>query len=123
MRQLLTVLLGVFGFTASSFADAPAALNAGPQGFNWGSIGFLAVFFGIFYFLMIRPQSKKAKEHRNLLSQLSQGDEVITLGGILGVVEEVREQFVHVKIANDVVIIIQKQSIASLMPKGTFASS
>jgi preprotein translocase subunit YajC len=81
------------------------------------------VFFGgfilIFYFLMWRPQSKRAKEHRNLVSELGKGDEVVTNGGIAGKVTKVSEEFVKVEVSEGVEMNIQKVAIASALPKGT----
>ena len=73
----------------------------------------------VFYFFMIRPQQKKAKEHQSMLTKLSAGDEIVTAGGILGRVTEVSDHFVTVEIAEGVRIKIQKFQITSLMPKGT----
>ena len=81
---------------------------------------FLAV---VFYFLIIRPQSRRAKEHKSLLGELSKGDEVATNGGLLGKVVKVGENFVEIEVANNVNVRVQKQAIANLMPKGTLKSS
>ena len=83
MRQLV-VLGSLLAAAPAVFADgvAPVVAASPAAGFNYTSIAFLVVFIAIFYFLMIRPQSKRAKEHRNLLSQLSPGDEVVTTGGM-----------------------------------------
>lgn len=84
-----------------------------------GSLAFLLIFFVIFYFLFIRPQTKRAKEHRAMLQKLEKGDEVITSGGILGKIVDVSENYFTLEIANGVQIKIQKPSIASSLPKGT----
>ncbi len=123
MRQL--VVLGSLLATAPAvFADGvvPAVAPAA-GGFNYTSIAFLVVFVAIFYFLMIRPQSKRAKEHRNLLSQLSPGDEVVTTGGMLGKVANVDGNFIELTIAPNVNIRVQKQAIGSVMPKGTIKAA
>ncbi len=90
-----------------------------------GLLGFLPLIaiFIIFYFLLIRPQSKRAKEHRAMVAALAKGDEVVTNGGVLGRVTEVGEVFVTVEIAEGVSIKVQRQAVASLMPKGTIKSS
>ena len=84
------------------------------------------VFFGgfiiIFYFLMWRPQSKRAKEHKNLVIGLSKGDEVITSGGIAGKITKVSDDFIRVEIAEGVGIKIQKVAISTALPKGTLKS-
>nr|WP_290574580.1 preprotein translocase subunit YajC [Algiphilus sp.] len=77
----------------------------------------------VFYFLLIRPQMKRNKEHRNMLASLSIGDEVITGGGVAGRVQALGETFVSVEIADGVVAKIQKQSIASVLPKGSLSES
>jgi preprotein translocase subunit YajC len=83
----------------------------------------MVVFVVIFYFLLIRPQQKKAKEHQALVSKLSAGDEVVTTGGILGKVTEVGDSFVTIEIADGVRVKVQKFQVGSLMPKGTLKSA
>ena len=73
----------------------------------------------IFYFLIIRPQNKRAKEQREMLSKIATGDEVATAGGILGKVTEVGEQFLTVEIASGVAVKVQKFQVAQVLPKGT----
>jgi len=87
-----------------------------------GMIEFLimiAIFFAIMYFLIIRPQSKRAKEHRAMVEALSKGDEIVTNGGLLGKVTEVGENFMRVELSDGVVVIVQRQSVSAVMPKGT----
>lgn len=83
----------------------------------------MVVFVVIFYFLLIRPQQKKAKEHQALISKISTGDEVVTTGGILGKVTEVGDSFVTIEVADGVRIKVQKFQVGSLMPKGTLKSA
>jgi preprotein translocase subunit YajC len=83
----------------------------------------LIVIFVIFYFLLIRPQMKRAKEHRQLVSALNTGDEVVTNGGLLGRITDVGESFVTVELAENVKIKVQKHAVASVMPKGTIKSA
>jgi preprotein translocase subunit YajC len=73
----------------------------------------------VFYFLLIRPQNKRAKEQREMLSKVTVGDEVATTGGILGKVVEVGDQFLSLEIANNVTIKLQKFQVAQVLPKGT----
>ena len=80
----------------------------------------LVLIFVVFYFLLIRPQTKRAKEHREMVGKLAVGDEVVTNGGILGRIGEVGENFVTLEVASQVAIRVQKFQIAQLMPKGTF---
>ncbi|WP_018140549.1 preprotein translocase subunit YajC [Thioalkalivibrio sp. ALJ7] len=87
-----------------------------------GMIEFLImiiIFFAIMYFLIIRPQSKRAKEHRSMVEALSKGDEIVTNGGVAGKITEVADDFIKVDIADGVNVAVQKQSVASVMPKGT----
>lgn len=73
----------------------------------------------LFYFFLIRPQSKRQKEHRQMVSELQKGEEVITTGGILGKVTKVNDDFITLEIANDVSLNIQKSAVQTIMPKGT----
>ena len=73
----------------------------------------------LFYFLFIRPQQKRVKEHRQMVSELKEGDEIVTSGGLTGRINEVDESFVRVQIADNVEVRVQKQSVATLLPKGT----
>jgi preprotein translocase subunit YajC len=79
----------------------------------------LVVIFVLFWFMLIRPQMKQAKEQRNMITALQKGDEVTTNGGIVGKLTKVDESFVGLEIATGVVIFVQKQSIQTLLPKGT----
>jgi preprotein translocase subunit YajC len=79
----------------------------------------LIIIFVLFYFLLIRPQNKKQKEHRQMVEALSSGDEIVTAGGVLGKITDVAEQFVTVEVANGVTIKVQRHTIAAVMPKGT----
>jgi len=83
----------------------------------------MVVFVAIFYFLLIRPQQKKAKDHQNMVSKLSVGDEVVTSGGILGRITDVSDSFVTIEIADSVRVKVQKGQVTSLMPKGTLKSA
>jgi len=79
----------------------------------------LVLIFVVFYFLLIRPQTKRAKEHREMVGKLQSGDEVVTTGGLLGRITEVGENFVTLEVASGVAIKVQKFQVAQLMPKGT----
>lgn len=104
-----------------SFLIDNAWAQAAPaqQGTSMGFILFMGLFFVIFYFMLIRPQSKRAKEHRAMLAALAVGDEVVTSGGILGRVVEVGDNFITLEVADGVQLKVQKGQVASLMPKGT----
>ena len=87
------------------------------------SMTFNFIFFGgmilLFWLLLFRPQSKRAKEHRELVASISKGDEVMTSGGLLGKVTRVSDEYMAVQIAEGVEIKLQKSSVAAALPKGT----
>ena len=110
----------------SSLANAgsPAALAAllllalrqrRPQRSDIGPLALVA----IMYFLMIRPQMKRAKEHRAMLEALSKGDEVLTNGGLAGVVTDIGDNFITIEVAENVRIRVQKGAVGNVLPKGT----
>jgi preprotein translocase subunit YajC len=98
--------------------------QAAPGGEN-ALMGMLPIIlmFVILYFLMIRPQMKRQKEHRNMVSALAKGDEVITSGGVLGRITKVSESYITVDVANladkPVEVIVQRTAVTSILPKGT----
>lgn len=83
----------------------------------------LILMFVLLYFLLIRPQAKRTKEHRTMLAGLQKGDEVVTAGGALGKITRVGDNFVSVEIAPNVEIQVQKSSITTLLPKGTIKTA
>lgn len=87
-------------------------------------MGFLpmVVIFVLFYFMLIRPQLKQAKQHKTMLEALKTGDEVATTGGIVGKVTKVGESFVSVEIASNTVVHVQKHTVQTLLPPGTIKS-
>ena len=103
-------------------AHAQAAAGQ-PQGGGFGMLLFPIILIAIMYFLMIRPQMKRQKEHRAMLEKIAVGDEVITNGGIAGVVRELGEHFVGVEVADNVRLRVQKGAIANVLPKGTLKSA
>ncbi len=104
------------------FAQAAPA-GAQPNPFGLPFFGIMILMFGVMYFTMIRPQQKRQREHRDLLSSLSRGDEVVTSGGLAGRVEEVGDNFVTVEIAPNVKIKLQKSAVTQVLPKGSLKSS
>ncbi len=79
----------------------------------------LVLMFVVLYFIMIRPQMKRQKEHRAMVSAIAKGDEVVVGGGMLGKVSRVSEQYLHVEIANGVEVQMQRSAVVQVMPKGT----
>jgi len=99
-------------------SDAMAAAPQG-QGDALTSLLPLVFIFIVFYFLLIRPQSKKAKEHKQMVEALAKGDEIVTSGGLLGRISKVGDNFVELEVAEGVTVKVQRQAAANLMPKGT----
>jgi preprotein translocase subunit YajC len=83
----------------------------------------LVLIFVVFYFLLIRPQAKRAKEHKAMVAAMGVGDEVVTNGGILGKVTETGDQFLTVEIASGVQVKVQRHTITAVLPKGTLKSA
>ena len=107
-------------FISSAMAQTDAATPQGPDPmFNFIILGGFVL---IFYFIIWRPQAKRAKEHRNLMSSIGKGDEVLTSGGIVGKVVNVTEQYIVVQGADNVELKMQKSAIAAALPKGTIKS-
>lgn len=101
----------VFISTAYAAAATPSA--------DWTSFLPLVVIFVLFWFMLIRPQMKQAKEQRKMIEALQKGDEVTTTGGMVGRITKVGDSFVGLEIATDVTINVQKHTIQTLLPKGT----
>ncbi len=95
----------------SGCALAPSGGATATTGFDWTWIVFLVVIFAAFYFLLIRPQSRRQKEHQKLIEDLKQGDEVITTGGIYGKIESVSDDSLVIKVESGATMRVAKQSI------------
>ncbi|MBV8342591.1 MAG: preprotein translocase subunit YajC [Gammaproteobacteria bacterium] len=104
-------------------SDAWAQAAPGASGGQFQFAILMAAFIGLFYFMLIRPQQRRAKEHQALVGKLAAGDEVVTNGGLLGKVTEVGDLFVTLEVAEGVRVKVQKAQIAQLMPKGTLKSA
>jgi len=102
-------------------AYAQAAGGAQPSALT--SLLPLVLIFVVFYFLLIRPQTKRAKEHKAMVAALSAGDEVVTSGGMLGRITEVGDQFLTVEVAEGVRVKVQRHTVTSVLPKGTLKSA
>ncbi len=105
-------------FISDALAAAPAAEQPDP----FMSFLPLILIFVVFYFLLIRPQTKRQKEHREMVAALQKGDEVTTAGGLLGKITEVKDSFVKIEIASNVEVTVQKHTVSAVMPKGTIKS-
>ena len=103
----------------SFFISDAMAQGASTQGGTLELILPLLLMFGIFYFLLIRPQQKKAKEHKKMIEVLGKGDEIITNGGLLAKITDVDENFLTCQIADKVEVKIQRHAVTSVLPKGT----
>ena len=103
--------------------SAHAQAAGAPQGGGMGMLLFPIILIGVMYFLMIRPQMKRAKEHKGMLDKLSKGDEVITSGGIAGTVTDIGDNFVTVEVADNVRLRVQKGAVGNVLPKGTLKSA
>ncbi|PLZ03296.1 preprotein translocase subunit YajC [Burkholderia sp. WAC0059] len=105
-----------------SFISNAFGQNAGGASSSLMSFLPLILMFAVLYFIMIRPQMKRQKEHRNMLSAMAKGDEVITNGGIVGKVTKVSDAYVGVEIAEGTEITVQKSAVTTVLPKGTIKS-
>lgn len=102
-------------FNTAWAQDASAAAS----GSAWMQLLPLVLIFVVFYFLLIRPQTKRAKEHKEMVGKLQSGDEVVTNGGLLGRIAEVGDNFITLEVADGVTIRVQRFQVSQLMPKGT----
>jgi preprotein translocase subunit YajC len=103
-------------FISNAYADAGAAAAPGSGFMQFVPLFVLIV---VFYFLILRPQSNRAKEQKAMIAALQRGDEVVTVGGEIGTVNKVYDQYVGVEIAENLVVMVQKSAIQSVLPKGT----
>ena len=107
-------------FISQAFAQtAPAAATSGTES-NLMSLLPLVLMFVVLYFIMIRPQMKRQKEHKSMIEALAKGDEVVTSGGMIGRIAKLGESYAHVEIANGVEIQVQRSAVVQVLPKGTF---
>ena len=107
-------------FISSAFAQtAPAAAAGGDMQSTLMSMLPLLLMFVVLYFVMIRPQMKKQKEHRAMIDALAKGDEVVTAGGFLGKVSKLGEAYVSVELATGVEVQMQRSAVVQVLPKGT----
>jgi preprotein translocase subunit YajC len=104
-------------FISNAYAQSP--LESLGLGSNLSSAMPLILMFALMYFLMIRPQQKRAKEQKAMIEALAKGDEVVTAGGVLGKVVKVTDAYITLEVAANTEIVVQKPSVTILLPKGT----
>jgi len=102
-----------------AYAQTPAG---GPLGGGIEGIGMLVLMLVVFWFILIRPQMKRTKDHKTLVSALEKGNEVVTSGGIVGKITKVADAYVTLEIADNTEVVVQKQAVQTLLPKGTMKS-
>lgn len=107
---------------SNAMADTADAGAQAAQADGTFSLVMIGVIFVLFYFMLIRPQNKRAKEHRDLISKLEKGDEIATSSGILGRVVTLDEQYIKVSIAEGTEITLQRSAVSAVLPKGTLAA-
>jgi preprotein translocase subunit YajC len=100
-----------------AYAQGVGAPDAGIM-----NIGMLVLMLVVFWFILIRPQMKRAKEHKAMVEALEKGAEVVTAGGIVGKITKIGEGYVTLEIANNTEIVVQRQAVQTLLPKGTMKS-
>ncbi len=107
-------------FISSAFAQtAPAAAAGGDMQSTLMSMLPLLLMFAVLYFVMIRPQMKKQKEHRAMIDALAKGDEVVTAGGLLGKVSKLGDSHIGLELASGVEVQLQRSAVVQVLPKGT----
>lgn len=109
-------------FISEAFAQAAPAATGGADSL-FGSVGSmlpLILMFVVLYFVMIRPQMKRQKEHKAMIDALAKGDEVVLGGGLLGKVSKLGDSFLHVEVASGVEVQVQRAAVVQVLPKGTF---
>ena len=107
-------------FISSAFAQtAPAAATGGDMQSTLMSMLPLLLMFAVLYFVMIRPQMKKQKEHRSMIEALAKGDEVVTAGGLLGKVSKIGDTYIGVELSAGVEVQLQRSAVVQVLPKGS----
>ncbi|MFV2060515.1 MAG: preprotein translocase subunit YajC [Gammaproteobacteria bacterium] len=109
-------------FISEAIAEAGTAATDAAQS-PLSTLLFFGGMIALFYFILIRPQQKRAKEHRNLVAAIGKGDEIITNSGMLGKVLEISDLYVSVEFADNVVIRMQKSAVTTVLPKGTIKAA
>jgi preprotein translocase subunit YajC len=107
-------------FISQAYAQAAPAAAGGDTQSTLFSLLPLVLMFVVLYFIMIRPQMKKQKEHKAMVEAIAKGDEVVIAGGVLGRVAKVGDNYLHVEVANGVELQVQRVAVVQVLPKGTF---
>jgi preprotein translocase subunit YajC len=105
-------------FISNAFAQAAPAPAGGTESTLFSLLP-LVLMFVVLYFIMIRPQMKRQKEHKAMVEALSKGDEIVTAGGMLGKVSKMGETYIHIEVANGVELQVQRSAVVQVLPKGT----
>lgn len=119
MNSLRTALSAV---AATALISTPALAASAQEPSALMTFGPLVVLFVVFYFLLIRPQQKRQKEHKTMLDAISRGDEVVTQGGLAGKVTDIDDSFISVEIAANTVVRVQRHAVGNVLPKGTLSA-
>lgn len=106
-------------FISEAFAQTAPAASSGGDSSSLFTMLPLLLMFVVLYFVMIRPQMKRQKEHKSMIDALAKGDEVVTSGGVLGKVAKLGESYVHVEVATGVELQLQRSAVVQVLPKGT----
>ena len=118
--RILPLQVPFMSFFISDAMAQTAGTSAGP---GMGDMVFFVAIIALFYFMLIRPQMKRQKEHKKLVTELAKGDEVVTNGGLLGKVTKIGEDFMDVQLAEGVVVKVQKAQVGAVVPKGTIKNA
>ncbi len=105
-------------FISQAFAQTAPAASGGAES-SLMSLLPLVLMFVVLYFIMIRPQMKRQKEHKALIEALAKGDEIVTAGGMIGKVSKLGDSYLHVEVANGVEVQVQRTAVVQVLPKGT----
>jgi preprotein translocase subunit YajC len=116
--ELTVFISSAFAQTAPA-AAAPGGMDSLFSGSGLGQMLPLVLMFVVLYFVMIRPQMKKQKEHRSMVEALAKGDEIVSAGGMLGKVSKLGDSYLGIEIANGVEVQIQRSAVVQVLPKGT----
>ena len=107
-------------FISQAYAQAAPAAAAGGTESSLMSLLPLVLMFVVLYFIMIRPQMKRQKEHKAMIESLAKGDEVITSGGMIGRITKLGESYMHIEVAGGVEVQVQRSAVVQVLPKGTY---